>query len=274
MRRDTTSKGLAELASRRRDCGFARLAMFLLTILPMAVSAQAVGGAIADPEIRRGRALLQGKQFHQAETLFSGYLRTHAGDVQAELGLGDAQLGLQEYEAAELTYRKAVAQQPELWQAHKNLAVVEAALGRWEDFEGERKILRLARERGAPGISSHESDVIDTLSVNGGRWVVRSYFEPVGRSRALYNFERFSPEGRVEEYVSLEDEAAAREALTPGDVRIGASTPAADSASSYALNWYSGRAHGTITTYHEVPTYQRLRGDVQRWLKHRPRASK
>ena len=221
-------------------------------------------------ELRRGRELLQEKQFAPAKDLFASYLHAHPGDVQAELGMGDAELGLRQFEAAELNYRAVVAKEPELWQAHKNLVVVEAALGRWEDFDGERTVLRLARERGAPGISTRESDVIDSFEVNGQRWVVRAYFEPLGRSRALYNFERFSPEGRVEEYVSLEDEAAAKAALTPGDVRIGGDAAALPGkASRYALNWYSGRAHGTIATFNDVPTYEQARGAVRRWLRGR-----
>ncbi len=232
-------------------------------------------GSAAAPELRQGRELLQTKQFAQAKTLFSGYLRAHPADAQARLGLGDAELGLREYEAAELTYRSLVAQQPELWQAHKNLVVVEAALHRWEEFDGERTILRLARERGAPGISARESDVIDSFSAAGGRWVVRAYFEPVGRSEALYNFERFSATGRVEEYVSLENAAAAQTALTPGDVRIGGEgTKAPGAVSTYALNWYSGRAHGTIRSFKGVPSYERVRSELLRWLRSNASASK
>lgn len=138
-------------------------------------------GAPTPPEIRHGQELLQGKHFSEAEAVFAAYGKEHPGDVRAKVGVGDAELGLREYESAEATYRAVVAQQPELWAAHKNLVVVEAALGRWDDFDGERRILKLARERGAPGISARESDVIDSFSVGSERWVVRAYFEPVGR---------------------------------------------------------------------------------------------
>ena len=47
--------------------------------------------------------------------------------------------------------------------------------------------------------------------------------EPVGRSLTRYNFESFSPDGSVREYISLESAGAARTSLTPNaDVRIGA----------------------------------------------------
>lgn len=228
--------------------------------------------AVAAPTgaLRQGRELLQKKDFAAAKAIFSQYLAAHPGDVQAQLGLGDAELGERQYEAAEWTYRTLVAQQPELWQAHKNLVVVEAALGRWEEFDRERTVLRMARERGAPGISRAESDVIDTLRVGGQTWVVRAYFEPVGRSEAIYNFERFSPDGRVEAYLSLENARAAEAALAPGDVRIGAqgSAPSGEAHGPFALNWYTGKAHGTIRRYDAgQPPYEQVRAEVVRWLR-------
>ena len=226
------------------------------------------------PALQRGRDLLQAHQFQQAQALFTAYLGSHPGDVQAELGLGDAQLGLHHFEAAEITYRSAVAVQPELWQAHKDLVVVEAALGRWEEFDRERTVLRMARQRQAPGISRQESDLIDSFNAGGGHWIVRAYFQPLGRSRALYNFERFSPEGRVQAYLSLEDQAAAKAALTPGDEKIGLNPPVAmgDAPSvPLALNWYTGVAHGTIRSYPSgAPSYEHLRQDVIHWLQRHP----
>lgn len=223
-------------------------------------------------EIAHGRELLQGKDFSAAKRLFQELVKARRGGIQAQLGLGDAELGLHEYEAAEATYRAVVAQQPELWQAHKNLVVVEAALGRWEEFDGERKILELARERGAPGISARESDVIDSFNVDGDHWVVRAYFEPVGRSQTLYNFERFSPSGRVQAYISLEDAAAAQAALTPQDERVGGSAVRAPAGGGvYALNWYTGRAHGTVKRYAAgPPSYEHVRADLLRWLRSHP----
>ena len=242
-------------------------------------------------DLRRGRELLMARQFAAAKQVFEAFVAAHpatdSAAVQAELGVGDAQLGLGEYEAAETTYRAVVAAQPELWQAHKNLVVVEAALERWEEFDRERTVLRMARERGAPGISALESDVIDSFTVRGEHWVVRAYFEPLGRSQARYNFERFSPDGRVAAYLSLEDAAAARAALTPGDVRIGTTGPGAaanaKAEDTLSLNWYTGRAHGLIRNYSrgepgnvpshesgEKPSYERLRIDVMRWLRQHP----
>ncbi len=170
-------------------------------------------------------------------------------------------------------YRRVVAAQPQLWVAHKNLVIVEAELGRWEEFDRERAVLRAARERGAPGISTRESDIIDSFDVNGHRWIVREYYEPVGRSEARYNFERFSPEGKAEEYVSLEPTAAAQQALKPGDVQIGSETQPAPhgSEAEFSLNWYSGKGHGTIARYPKgEPSYERVRADLTRWLRAHP----
>lgn len=252
-----------------------RFAWFAAAALAAVALPGQVPEAAPQGELRHGRELLMKHSFSEARQVFSAYLRAHPRDVQGELGLGDAQLGMHAYEAAESTYRTVVAQQPELWRAHKNLVVVEAALGRWEEFDRERTVLRMARERGAPGISARDSDVIDSFEVRGQHWVVRAYFQPLGRSEARYNFEHFSPEGRVLTYVSLEDAAAAEAALHPGDVRIGTSSGggAANSQapSALSLNWYTGSAHGLIRRYDGgEPSYERLRAEVMRWIAAHP----
>jgi hypothetical protein len=216
-----------------------------------------------------GKRALAAKDFAGAKSIFTEYLRTHATDVQGELGLADAQLGLHEYETAEDGYRKIVAAQPLLWAAHKNLVIVEAALGRWEDFDGERTVLRAARERHAAGIDTHESDVIDVITVRGQRWIVRDYFEPLGRARSRYNFERFSTEGRVVAYVSLESADAFRDELKGGDVVVGPTSGNADP-DGFALDWYNGKSHGTIAKYAAEPKYEKLRADFLRWLRTHP----
>ncbi len=252
----------------------AALGLGAAALCPVELRAQTAPGSTEQAprgELRRGRELLMRREFAAARQVFAAFLKTHPTDVQARLGEGDAELGLHQYEAAEMTYRAVTARQPELWQAHKNLVVVEAALGRWEDFDRERTVLRMARERGAPGISARESDVIDSFNVRGAHWVVRSYFEPVGRSEARYNFEHFSPGGRVLAYISLEDTAAAAAALKPGDVRIGSANAPNNSAEPHALslNWYTGTAHGTIREYRSgEPTYEALRAAVRSWLAH------
>lgn len=228
------------------------------------------------PNLSTAKQALAAKRYTTAKDEFKSYLRAHPDSIDAELGLADSELALHEYEAAEWDYRRVVAAQPQLWVAHKNLVIVEAALGRWSEFERERTVLRAARQRGAPGISARESDVIDGFDIHGERWLVRQYFEPVGRSQAVYNFTRFSPQGRIEEYISLEPTAAAQAALAPGDVRIGQETQHSamqrpSSSTEFSLNWYTGKGHGTITRYpHGEPTYERVRTDVLRWLRRQP----
>lgn len=224
------------------------------------------------PDMAAARQALAAKKYTQARDLYRNYLHAHPASIDAELGVADAELGLHEYEAAELDYRRVVAAQPQMWIAHKNLVIVEAELGRWGEFERERAVLRAARERGAPGISARESDVIDSFEVNGHRWIAREYFEPIGRSQARYNFERFSPEGRAEEYVSLEPTAAAEDALKPSDEHVGvvpATSPSSASA-EYSLNWYTGKAHGTVAQYPKgEPAYERVRANLIHWLRSR-----
>jgi tetratricopeptide (TPR) repeat protein len=215
------------------------------------------------------RKALAAKEYQRAEEMFSAYVRTHPGNVDGEEGVGDAELGLHKYEAAELEYRSVVAAQPQFWLAHKNLVIVEAALGRWGEFDRERAVLRGARQRGAPGISARESDVIDSFDERGGHWIVREYYEPAGRSLTRYNFECFGQDGRVREYVSLESAEAARRALAVGgEVHIGDYEKSAAPIRDFALNFYTGKTHGTITRYpNGEPSYERVRADVMRWLR-------
>jgi len=223
-------------------------------------------------DLAAARQELTAKNYAHAKELYRAYLRAHPESVDALFGVADAELGLHEYEAAEWDFRKVVAAQPQNWVAHKNLVIIEAELGRWDEFNRERAVLREARERGAPGISARESDVIDSFEVNGHRWIVREYFEPVGRSQARYNFERFTLEGRVEEYISLEPTAAAEAALKPGDVHIGADAAPRTTTGEFSLNWYSDKGHGTIARYPKgEPSYEHVRADLRRWLLRQPK---
>ena len=131
--------------------------MSVACVMLSAVAQIVVPPPIVQTPLVEGKRALSMKEFARAKALFAEYVRKHPDDVQGKLGLADAELGLHEYEAAESTYRQIVAAQPLLWPAHKNLVIVEAALGRWEDFDSERTVLRAARERGAAGISAHES---------------------------------------------------------------------------------------------------------------------
>lgn len=230
-----------------------------------------VSGTQAD--LSAARQELTAKHYARAKELYRAYLQAHPGSVDAQFGVADAELGLREFEAAEWDFRKVVAAQPQNWIAHKNLVIVEAELGRWDEFERERAVLRDARERGAPGVSARESDVIDSFEANGHRWIVREYYQPVGRSQTRYNFERFSPEGHAEEYVSLEPTAAAEAALKPGDVHIGAETeaPPRSTTEEFSLNWYSAKGHGTIAHYPKgEPRYEKARADLLHWLRPKP----
>jgi hypothetical protein len=247
----------------------------LLCALAASAHAQKTNDTVsgAQTDLAAARQELAAKHYARAKELYRAYLQAHPGSVDAEFGVADAELGLRDFEAAEWDFRRVVAAQPQNWVAHKNLVIVEAELGRWDEFERERAVLRAARERGAPGISAHESDVIDSFEVNGHRWIVREYYEPAGRSQTRYNFERFSPDGHAEEYISLEPTAAAEAALKPGDVHIGAETePAPHSAiEEFSLNWYSGKGHGTIARYPKgEPTYEEARSDLRRWLRQKP----
>jgi tetratricopeptide (TPR) repeat protein len=257
--------------TRTRPLAAALLFFALVANAPAQKKQDEVSGTPAD--LAAARQELAAKHYARAKELYRSYLQAHPQSIDAQFGVADAELGLREFEAAEWDFRKVVAAQPQNWVAHKNLVIIEAELGRWEEFERERAVLRAARERGAPGISARESDVIDSFEVNGHRWIVREYYEPVGRSQTRYNFERFSPEGHAEEYISLEPTAAAEAALKPGDVHIGAETQSVPppAAGEFSLNWYSTKGHGTIARYPKgEPTYERARTDLLHWLHRKP----
>lgn len=208
--------------------------------------------------------------FATAKQMYDTYLHTHPNSVEAQLGLADVELGLHHYQSAELRYRALVAAQPQLWIAHKNLVIVEAALGRWSEFDRERALLHDARLRRAPGIDTHETDVIDTFDLHGKHWIVREYDDLAGRSLTRYNFEQFAPDGRVAEYISLESAQAAQQALQNHDAAVVGTDPKAPTpVTDFALNFYTGKTHGTIARYpHGEPTYETTRAAVLRWLQH------
>ncbi len=216
------------------------------------------------------RQQLAQHHFAEATHIYQAYLRTHPNNPEAQLGLADVELGLHHYQSAELQYRSLVAAQPQLWIAHKNLVIVEAALGRWSEFDRERALLHDARLRGAPGIDTHESDVIDTFDLRGKHWIVREYDDLAGRSLTRYNFEQFAPDGRVAEYISLESTQAAQQALQNHDVAVvGADPKAPTPITDFTLNFYTGKTHGTIARYPKgEPTYETTRAAVLRWLQH------
>ena len=230
-------------------------------LLTLVAQAQSAGLAEAKQE-------LAAKHYAQAKALFAVYASAHPESVDAEVGVGDAEIGLHEYTAAELTYRSVVLKQPQMWRVHKNLVIIEAQLGRWEEFDRERAVLRAARERGADDISARESDVIDSFDVGGKHWIVREYYLPVGRSLTRYNFENFGADGRVKEYISLESAEAAKDAAAEGDVLRSDEQARQEQVKDFALDWYTGAAHGAIKSYPEgEPKYEAVRADVMRWLR-------
>ena len=106
---------------------------------------------------------LAAKHYAAGQGACRGGAKAHPESVDAEVGVGDAELALREYENAELTYRSVVLKEPQMWRAHKNLVIIEARLGRWDEFDREGAVLRAGQEREAEGISARESDVINSF---------------------------------------------------------------------------------------------------------------
>jgi predicted Zn-dependent protease len=137
-----------------------RAGLLAAVLLSFALAASALAQKTKDPvsgtpaDLAAARQELVAKHYARAKELYRAYLQTHPDSVDAQFGAADAELGLREFEAAEWDFRRVVAAQPQNWIAHKNLVIVEAELGRWDEFEREREVLRAARERDAPGISA------------------------------------------------------------------------------------------------------------------------
>ena len=244
-----------------------------LALTPLHAQTISPQQATTDPILKSGKQAIADQHYAEARRIFTGYLASHPHNTGAEMGIADSDLGLHNYETAELDYRTVVAEKPQMWLAHKNLVVIEAALGRWDEFDRERAILRGARARNEPGITTRESDVIDSFDVHSHHWIVREYTEPAGRSLTRYNFERFSATGRVEEFISLESADAAKAALQKGDVLHTDEQATNASIKDFALDWYNGKAHGTIARYPDgEPTYERVRTQVMHWLRTQPAA--
>ena len=233
-------------------------------VLAMMMWSVAAGAQELNLAVAAARSALARGEFAQAKRMFAEYLRLHPADVQAGIGLGDAEAGLHEFGAAEVTYRKVTAAAPLAWAAHRALVLVEAKLGRWEDFDRERALLREARERGAA--DRRESDVIDSFDVMGRHWIVREYFEPMGRGRARINFESFSRAGRVVAYVSLENAQALR-SLTAGDAVVVGGPAVVDGDEALALDFYDGTRHGVVATFEGEPRYEDLRRVFLGWVR-------
>ncbi|WP_180541117.1 hypothetical protein [Nevskia soli] len=212
--------------------------------------------------------LLSGKQdlarqdWAAASDWFAGYLLDHPDSIEATLLAGNAALGLQQYEEARGFYLRVLALGPETWSAHANLAVVDAATERWSEFDEERRIVRIARDRNAPGLSP-KGDVIDVLWVGGERYTVRDYYELDGRFHTRYNVLHFSPDRKLDFRIACESDDI--------DQRVFAEkhpTEAAAGQRSFSLDSYATNSQGSVTQslikfyWDGEPTYETARADV------------
>jgi len=72
----------------------------------------------------------------------------------------------------------------------------------------------------------------------------------------------------VKEYISLESAEAAKDAAAEGDVLRSDEQARQEQVKDFALDWYTGAAHGAIKSYPErEPGYEAVRADVITWLR-------
>ncbi len=120
-----------------------------------------------------GKQALAHNDYETAQTFFANYLKDNPESTEALLFAGNTALALKQYESAAHDYQSVIAKQPSLWPAHKNLVIAYAAQNKWPEFEQERKFLQAARDRGTPGLSSKDVDVIEVLYAGSERYMVR-----------------------------------------------------------------------------------------------------
>jgi tetratricopeptide (TPR) repeat protein len=109
---------------------FHLLAMLLiLSFSGAAWSAGGLGGPAEDPELQKGRALIERQDWAAATEVLATYTRTHAGSADAYNLLGYGYRHLQRYDESLSAYHKALALDPNHRAAHEYLGEAYLQLG-------------------------------------------------------------------------------------------------------------------------------------------------
>jgi tetratricopeptide (TPR) repeat protein len=223
-----------------------------------------------------GKQALAHNDYETAQTFFANYLKDNPESTEALLFAGNTALALKQYESAAHDYQSVIAKQPSLWPAHKNLVIAYAAQNKWPEFEQERKLLQAARDRGTPGLSSKDVDVIEVLYAGSERYMVRAYSELTGRFKPRYNFTHFGKDGKLDFWISCESDDIDQVSFAqkhPKEAAAGqrsfsldSYTPAAPNSNGQGFT----QTHGTLKFYPDgEPSYETVRADVIKVLEHR-----
>jgi len=243
---------------------------------PTAASSQAPLQTTAVDPLNTGKQAFRRGDYVAAQKFFTAYLRDNPENLDALVMAGDAFFELKQYEDAAKSFLAAIKLQPSLWGAHKNLVIVYAAQGKWTEFDGERAVLKAARESGASGLSMKDADVIDVLYVGSEQYRVLSYAELAGRFKMRYNFVHFGSDRKPDYRIVCESDDIDQIAFAKAHPQEAASGQRSFSLDTYSASKPSAdgkgltQTHGTIKFYPDgEPTYETVRSDVLNLLEHK-----
>lgn len=226
--------------------------------------------------LKEGAEALEKGDYVAAQAIFVTYLNDNPDNTEALAGAGDAFLGLRQYEDAERYYLAAIKLQPSFWMVHKNLVVAYAAEGKWKEFDQERALLQNAREKGEPGLSPKDADLIEVFNVGPERYIVQSFAELNGKFHARYYFTHFGPDHKPDYWIACESDDVDQSFFAKKHPTEAAAGQRSFSLDSCSVGKVSG--DGTSRTQTQAlikfyfdgePTYETVREDVMRVLEHK-----
>lgn len=245
------------------------------SIAQQQTSTTSASSSIPDPLALGEQALAHG-DYQTAKDFFIAYLKENPDSSAAIFFAGNAALGLRQYDDAASSYQKAIAKQPAMWGAHKNLVIVYAAQNKWPEFDQERKLLQEARDHGSPGLNQDGSDVIDMFYVGPERYIVRTYPKLAGHFKTRYNFTHFGKDGKLDSWISCESDDVDQTSFAKAHPKEAAAGQRSFSLDSYTAPVRSAdgktfsQTHGTLKFYPDgEPSYETVRADVIKALEYK-----
>lgn len=240
-----------------------------LQTLPQASTTHPIAPAAPPDPLFLGKQALAHSDYATAQTFFTNYLKDNSVSVEALFYAGNAALGLKQYDEAARRFDTAIAIDPTLWAAHKNLVIIDAAQGKWQDFDRERKLLAAARASNAPNLSKIDPDVIEVIYLDSERYVVRAFPQLAGRFKVRYNFVHFGKDSKADFWIACESDDVDQAAFAQKHPKEAAAGERSFSMDSYTVA-PAGSTHGTIKFYPDgEPTYDTVRADAIKILEHK-----
>ena len=246
----------------------ALLGAALASVLSLSASAPGQDKAPEPDPMQVGKQALEHGDYAAAHTFFVAYIHDNPDSIAAQFLAGNAALGLKQYSEAESFFQAAIAKNPKMWGAHKNLVIVYAAEGRWADFDRERTLIQQARAENSPGLTPTDADVIEILEVDGERYIVRSYAQLAGHFHTRYNITHFNARNQLDYWISCESDDVDQAFFQKAHPKEAAAGQRSFSLDTYTQRMnesgqLTGQTHGTIKFYPDgEPTYETVRADV------------